>query len=304
MLIAAYLAWGVGVNTVGTVLGIVLGSGVMKLRNAAILAAGCTALGAFFLSERIMITMGESIAHIDLLGVLVIFVTTGMIITFTMYTRIPIFVTYLFIGAIAGYSLVKGIAVDMLIFKEILLSLLISPLAAITLGYLVYTLLRKFKLNKIQSAPAREAFERKFAVPAVIGLMLLSFALGGNSVGVSVGVLKGFVAVNWLKLLGAGGVLLGILTWSWKIATTVGTKFTDLSPTRGFSVQIAAALTIFTFIGLSIPVSTTQTLIGAIVGVGLARGRLEPGTLRNVAFSWIFGLPAAIGIAALIAYII
>jgi PiT family inorganic phosphate transporter len=69
-------------------------------------------------------------------------------------------------------------------------------------------------------------------------------------------------------------------------------------------VQIAAAITILTFLWLSIPISTTQTVIGAIIGVGFARGRIEPGTVKNIAFSWVFGLPAAIGIAALIAYII
>jgi len=304
VVIAAYMAWCIGVNTVGTVLGITLGSGVLKLRNAAILASVFTALGAFFLSERIMITMGEKIAHFDLVGILIIFVTAGTIITFTTYQRMPIFVTYLFIGAIAGYSLARGLVFELGVFKDILLSLFISPLAAMGIGYTIYYNIRRFKLKKIKSAPDREKYEQKFVVPAIIGLIILSFALGGNSVGVAVGVLEGTVAISWLKLLGVSCVLLGILTWSYKIATTVGTRLTDLSPTRGFSVQIAAGLTILAFLWLSIPISTTQTVIGAIIGVGYARGRIEPGTVKNIAFSWIFGLPAAIGIAALIAYII
>ena len=304
VVLAAYFAWSIGVNTVGTVLGITMGSGVLKLRNAAIIAGVFTVLGAFFLSERIMITMGEKIAHLDVVGILVVLVTAGSIITFTTYRRMPIFVTYLFIGAIAGYSLVKSIGFDLIVFKDILLSLFISPIAAMASGYLIYYSIKKFKLKKIKSAPARENYEKKFIVPAIIGLMALSFALGGNSVGVAVGVLEGSIAISWLQLLGGAGVLLGILTWSYKIANTVGTKLTDLSPIRGFSVQIAAALTILAFLWLSIPISTTQTVIGAIIGVGFARGRIEPGTIKNIAFSWVFGLPIAIGIAGLIAYIL
>ena len=73
ILIAIYLAWSVGVNTVGTVLGITLGSGVLKLRSAVLISVVFTALGTYFLSERIMVTMGEKIAHLDLIGVLIIF---------------------------------------------------------------------------------------------------------------------------------------------------------------------------------------------------------------------------------------
>jgi len=304
VVIAAYLAWSIGVNTVGTVLGITLGSGVLKLRSAAILASVFTVLGAVFLSKRIMITMGEKIAHLDLIGILVVFITTGAIMTFTTYRSIPIFVTYLFVGAIAGYSLMSGLGFELAVFKDILLSLFISPIASMGLGYIIYYSIRRFKLKKIKSAPDRESYERKFVIPAVIGLMVLSFALGGNSVGVAVGVLAGKVGFSWLQMLGGVGVLLGVLTWSYKIDNTVGMKLTDLSPTRGFSVQIATGLVILAFLWLSIPISTTQTLIGAVIGVGFAREKLEPGTMKNIAFSWAFGLPAAIGIAAALAYIL
>jgi PiT family inorganic phosphate transporter len=304
VLLAAYFAWSVGVNTVGTILGINLGSGILKLRTAVILSGIFTGLGAIFLSKRIMITMSEKIAHLDMIGILIVFVTAGSIITFTTYRSMPIFVTYLFIGAIAGYSLASGIAFELGILKEILLSLFISPIAALVIGYLFYMGIRRFQINKIKSAPARENYEKKFVWPAIIGFLLLSFAVGGNSVGVAVGILAEKISFSWLQLLGAAGVVLGILTWSYKIAKTVGMKLTDLSPSRGFSVQIATGLVMFVFLWLSIPISTTQTLIGAIIGVGLARGRLERGTIKNIAFSWIFGLPAAIGIAALLGYLI
>ncbi|MFH1450458.1 MAG: inorganic phosphate transporter [archaeon] len=304
VVIAAYLAWGVGANTIGTVLGITLGSGVLKLRNAVIISSVFTGLGAIFLSKRIMVTMGEKIAHLDMLGILIVFVTAGTIITFTTYRRIPIFVTYLFIGAIAGYSLVKGLGFDLLMFRDIMVSLFVSPLAAMMGGYVIYQMIKQFKLKKIKSAAGREDYEKKFAIPAIIGLILLSFAVGGNSVGVAVGVLERNLAFSWLVLLGTGGAILGILTWSYRVATTVGMKMTDLSPSRGFAVQVATGLVLFIFLWLSIPVSTTQTLIGAIIGVAFARGKIEPGTVKNIAFSWIFGLPAAVGIAALIAYLI
>lgn len=304
VLIAAYLVWSVGVNTAGTVIGINAGSGVVRIRSGVLIACVFTGLGALFMSKNIMLTVGEKIAKLDMTGVLVVLATAAVILTFTTYKKLPIFETYLFIGAIAGYSLGSGIVFDFETLKWILLSLLISPVSSLALGYLIYYGIRKLKLKKIKSAPAREDYENKFIAPAIVGSMVLFFALGGNSVGVALGVLSGSIGLNWLYIVGIAGVMLGILTWSYRIANTVGMKLTDLSPARGFAVQLATGLVLLIFLLLSIPVSTTQTLIGATIGVGLARGRIENSTVKNIAASWIFGLPAAVAIAAIAAYIL
>ena len=78
----------------------------------------------------------------------------------------------------------------------------------------------------------------------------------------------------WLVLLGSAGIAIGVMTWGWRVMDTIGHKITDITPTRGFAAEFGAATTIliFSMPFLAVPVSTTHTLVGAVVGVGLAGG--------------------------------
>jgi len=304
VIICGYLAFCVGVNAVGSVLGITMGSGVLKLRTAVVLAGACSVLGAYFFSRRIISTLSEHLVHLDTQGVVLVIASASILLVIITYKGIPIFETYLIIGAISGYSLMKGLPFDMTLLGKILASLFISPLAAVFAGYVLYSAIQKLAIRKLKSIPQRENFERKFFIPAILALLLLCFTLGANSIGVVLGILGGHFAYTTLGLLGGSALLLGVFTWSYKIAKTVGLKLTDLSPTRGFSAHLAAGLVLLFFISQGIPISTTQTVVGATIGVGLARGKLEPGTMHTIAFSWLVGLPAAIGIAALLGWLI
>lgn len=302
--IALYLTWCVGVNTVGTVLGVTTGSGVLKLK-AAVLGAGLfTVLGIMFTSERIINTLGNTLVHLNNAGVVAVFVVVGILLMVTTSSGIPIFETYLIMGALAGFSIMQGLPLDVLMYEKILASMFVSPFAAMACGFIAYKIILKLGATRIKSVSGRELLEAKFIVPAIMAMAVLCFALGGNSVGVAIGVLGGKIDMVLLLVLGSAAVIMGVLTWSYKVAKTVGLKLTDLSPSRGFSVHLAAGLTLMGFLYMSIPVSTTQTLIGATIGVGLARGRVEPGTVKTIAFSWVVGLPAAIGMAALLGWLL
>jgi PiT family inorganic phosphate transporter len=106
---------------------------------------------------------------------------------------------------------------------------------------------------------------------------------------------------SWILLLGATGIVLGLATYGWRVIKTVGRNITELTPSRGFAAELAAASTVVIASGTGIPISTTHTLVGAVLGVGIARGigALNLRVVRNIMLSWIITLPAG-GILAVL----
>ena len=110
----------------------------------------------------------------------------------------------------------------------------------------------------------------------------------------------------WILLLGAGGIVVGLATFGYRVMATIGRKITELTPSRGFAAEFAAASTVVVASGTGLPVSTTQTLVGAVLGVGLARGvgALDFGVVRNIFVSWIVTLPVGAAIAVMFYYLL
>ena len=106
---------------------------------------------------------------------------------------------------------------------------------------------------------------------------------------------------TWILLLGAVGIVLGLATYGWRVMQTVGKKITELTPSRGFAAELAAASTVVIASGTGLPISTTHTLVGAVLGVGIARGigAINLRIVRNIMLSWIITLPAG-GILAIL----
>jgi PiT family inorganic phosphate transporter len=158
----------------------------------------------------------------------------------------------------------------------------------------------------------RERFlqvEKYFAVLMAMTACAMVFAHGSNDVALAVGPLtivhslvlqahQPFGAANypsWIILLGCFGVVTGLLMYGKKVIETVGSAITALTPSRAFAATLAAATTVVVATSLGIPVSATQTLVGAVLGVGLARGigALNLIVIRNIFMSWILTLPVA-----------
>ena len=110
----------------------------------------------------------------------------------------------------------------------------------------------------------------------------------------------------WLVLLGSAGIAIGVMTWGYRVMETIGKKITDITPTRGFAAEFGAATVIlmFSMPFLAVPVSTTHTLVGAVVGVGLAGGAkaVDFRVFGKIAASWVASLPAA-GFGAIVIYV-
>ena len=136
----------------------------------------------------------------------------------------------------------------------------------------------------------------------------MAFAHGSNDVANAVGPVAAVVSViqsgggidetalvpAWVLLLGAVGIVIGLLTMGRRVIATVGSRITDLTPSRGFAATLAAAAVVVVASGTGLPISTTHTLVGAVLGVGLARGiaALNLSVVRTIFLSWIVTLPA------------
>ncbi len=150
--------------------------------------------------------------------------------------------------------------------------------------------------------------EEQFAFLVALTSCMMVFAHGANDVSLAVSPLSLIVSLTnhgfnfdadtypaWITLLGCFGVLLGFLFYGKKVIETVGSSITALTPSRAYAATLAAATTVIISTSTGIPVSATQTLVGAVLGVGLARGigALNLIVIRNIFMSWVFTLPAS-----------
>jgi len=157
--------------------------------------------------------------------------------------------------------------------------------------------------------------ERVFGVLMLLTACAMAFAHGSNDVANAVGPLAAVISVVqnggeiggaalvpwWVLVLGGAGIVVGLVTYGHKVIATVGTRITELTPSRGFAATLAAATTVVLASGTGLPISTTQTLVGAVLGVGLARGMtaLNLRVIGTIAVSWLITLPAGAGLSIL-----
>lgn len=150
--------------------------------------------------------------------------------------------------------------------------------------------------------------EKVFGILMIATACAMAFAHGSNDVANAIGPLAAVVSIVehggqvaqksalpiWILLLGGVGIIIGLLTYGHKVIATVGTGITQLTPSRGFAATLAAATTVVLASGTGLPISTTHTLVGAVLGVGLARGiaALNLGVVKTIFLSWIITLPA------------
>ena len=157
--------------------------------------------------------------------------------------------------------------------------------------------------------------ERVFAPMMIFSACAMAFAHGSNDVANGIGPMAAIVSIvdsggevvqssglpNWILLLGGGGIVIGLATLGYKVMLTIGTKITELTPTRGFCAELAAAATVVLASRTGIPVSTTHVAVGAVIGVGMARGigAIDLRVIGGIFVSWIVTLPVGGVLAAL-----
>ncbi len=219
---------------------------------------------------------------------------------------------------IAMVTLLKGLNH---VFKDIGVKFSFGEdvLIAIAVGIIVAAvgtvLLRRVKRDESLEKYDRFAnVEKMFAVLMIFTACAMAFAHGSNDVANSVGPLAAVYGVvksgtveaktampGWILLLGGAGIVVGLATYGFKVMGTIGRKITELTPSRGFAAELGAAATVVLASGTGLPISTTHTLVGAVLGVGLARGiaALNLRVIGTIFLSWLITLPAGAFLAIL-----
>ncbi|MCH2264465.1 MAG: inorganic phosphate transporter [SAR86 cluster bacterium] len=202
-------------------------------------------------------------------------------------------------------------------FQESLISSLVVGLAVAILGV---AFLRNIKdIPKPKGDRVFDGVERIFAVLMVITACAMAFAHGSNDVANAIGPLAAVVSIVqtggeitaesslpwWILLLGGLGIVAGLMMLGYRVIETVGKNITELTPSRGFAATLAAATTVVLASGTGIPISTTHALVGAVLGVGLARGisSVNAGVVGRIITSWIITLPVGAGLSVVFFYV-
>jgi len=208
---------------------------------------------------------------------------------------------------IAMVTLVKGLShvgLEITYLQSALISILVG-LATMAVGIF---LLRQIKENPGANREDRfRSVERVFGVLMIFTACSMAFAHGSNDVANAIGPLAAINGVvqsggvldaesplpTWVLLLGGAGIVAGLATLGYKVIATIGRNITELTPSRGFAAELAAATTVVIASGTGIPVSTTHTLVGAVLGVGMARGiaALNVRVVGKIFLSWVVTLP-------------
>lgn len=198
---------------------------------------------------------------------------------------------------------------------------LLAIAIAVVVGIVGAIVIGRLKLDENAKRHAVFAnLERIFAVLMVLTACCMAFAHGSNDVANAIGPLAAVVSIIehngeiakkaalawWILPLGAAGIVAGLAIFGHRVIATIGKGITHLTPSRGFAAELAAASTVVIASGTGLPISTTQTLVGAVLGVGMARGiaALNLSVIRNIVVSWVITLPAGAALSILFFYVL
>jgi len=227
---------------------------------------------------------------------------------------------------VPGYIFLVGFIISMVTLLKglkhvgLTLNFQESLLYSIAIGIFI-ALIGSFFLRKIENTHqvrgdvVFDGVEKVFAVLMVFTACAMAFAHGSNDVANAVGPLAAIASVVqsggdiasqsvmpwWILLLGGVGIISGLAMLGYRVIETVGKNITELTPSRGFAAELAAATTVVLASGTGLPISTTHTLVGAVLGVGLARGlsAIDLGVVGRIVISWVVTLPVGAGLSIL-----
>ncbi len=210
------------------------------------------------------------------------------------------------------YKGLKNLRLDLDVWNALGLALL----AAVVIGLCCSYVVRRYVIGELVGV---ESAERVFKWLQIITAGYVAFAHGANDVANAIGPLAVVVAgikgavislkvsiPLWLLFMGGFGITLGVATYGWKVIATIGNKITDMTPSSGFSAVFGAATAVLLFSKLGMPISTTHTLVGSVIGVGLARGisALNLRMVWTILQSWVATIPIAAGITIFFEFVL
>jgi PiT family inorganic phosphate transporter len=296
-------------NSVATV----VSTRVLTPRFAVLWAAFFNFVAFLFFGLHVANTIGNGIIDITIVDKGIIFGTlAGACVwdVFTWYFGLPTSSSHALMGGMIGAALVKA-GTGSLVWRGILKTVLfifLSPAIGLALGSLIGMVVYRLSAR---SAPAK--VDSLFRNLQLASAALYSLGHGANDAQKTMGIIASllfsagllgatFHIPLWIVLSCHAAIALGTMLGGWRVVKTMGQRVTKLKPVDGFSAETAAAATLFSASGLGIPVSTTHTITGAIMGVGSLRrlSAVRWGVAGRIVWAWILTVPCAAGVSALV----
>lgn len=277
LLMGAAVGWSIGANDAANSLGTAVGSRVLTLKQAIVLIVIFGFLGAYLQGVYVTKTIGRGIIpldqlekHVSMYVALVAIFAACAWVALATYWKMPISTSHSIVGAVAGAGLAIGAPVKWKMLLDIFICWIFTPIGAAVLGYIFFRLLQNLFYRFLP---------RKYIKPVVFFLVIASgcyvaYTWGANDVANATGVISGVGVLSPKMSIIFGGVaiVIGIMTWGYKVIETVGSEITRLLPIMALSAQLASAMNVHVYTLFGIPVSTSHSIVGAICGVGLVRG--------------------------------
>ncbi|MGD9079098.1 MAG: inorganic phosphate transporter [Desulfobacterales bacterium] len=285
-----YVGWNIGANDTANCMGTSVGCGLISFRNAVILVAIFSILGALLQGQNVMNTIGRGIVKTDLsyLAVIVALVCSGFFVTLATFFRIPTSTSQAIVGGVVGIGLAVKAEVNFSKLIFIAESWVICPLMVMALSFVLMHLLRLI-LRRFETSSFR--FQNALGWLAIGSACYVAFSMGANNAGNAVGPIAnlGIIHPKLLLLMGGISIAVGAATYGRKVADTVGKGITPLDIPGAFVAQISSAFGMHLFALLGIPVSTSSAIVGAVVGVGLVKGMraISQKTIVTILLGWL-----------------
>ncbi|MBU2677046.1 MAG: inorganic phosphate transporter family protein [Gammaproteobacteria bacterium] len=296
---AFYVGWNIGANDAANCIGTTVGASVLPYRSAALMMAVFVILGGVLQGHHVMKTVGKGIVITETavyesqndeaappqlkayfpdqrlpdLAILVALLSAGFFVTLATFSSVPVSTSQAIVGGVAGTGLgIVGLQASYFklgVLLKILGAWVISPVLALILAFIVYSF-----LNVILRRARAIIWSNLLRIAVIASAAYVSYSLGANDVGNAIGPLLNKYPDKGIHLAVLGGVAMaiGALTFGKRVTTTVGRSITPLDYSGALAAQSAAAFGVHMFSMLGIPVSTSQAVVGAIIGVGLTKG--------------------------------
>ena len=315
LIVGFYMAWNIGANDVANSMGTSVGSRALTMKKAVLIAGIMEFSGAIFFGKEVTETIRKGIVDPSLIGeprILAIGALSALLaaslwITLATWAKLPVSTTHSIVGAMAGFGIVTvGISnVCWRVMGKIVASWIISPIAGAIAAFIIFTVIRKMIFERVDNL---SKVEKVFAYFQLLTAAYVAFAHGSNDVANAVGPIAVAISYSkvgeiaqrvavpkWLLLYGGMGIVIGLATWGYRVIETIGERVTEVTPTRGFSAEFSTASVVLVCSYFGMPISTTHTLVGAVIGVGFARGleALDFNVVYRILLSWIATVPVA-----------
>ncbi len=307
-----YVGWNVGSNDAANAVGVPVGGRVISYKQAVIIVILFVLLGAVLEGWRVMETVGSGIvispqvgnplSEIPIIAVIALF-AAGVWVTTATTLKLPVSTSQAIVGSVVGAGLLisfvnpsaaPATSVDLIVLEEIGLAWVLTPIGAAFFAYIFYRIVG-FGFSKI----GRVATLNKVLRMAVISASAFAaYSIGANTVGNATGLIyavigEGAESFVWdpqlIGLFGGVALSVGVITYSQRVMKTVGRGITGLSANTAFAAQFGAALTVWLFVQIGVPVSSSQAIVGGVAGVGLVKGTaaVSKKKLGEIVTAWV-----------------